>query len=93
MIINKPNSSVYDLVSAELPFGSLLLTLKPELLRHTAPAHPPRHGDLFWGCFPLSPPTGPLLKSATTPENPFLPPGGFGPAAELCTMQERAAEG
>lgn len=88
-IINKPNSSFYDLVSAELPFGSVLLPLKPELIHHTAPAHPPRHGDLFQGCFALSPPTGALFKSATTSENPSLSSGGFGPAAELCTVQER----
>lgn len=89
MIINKPSSSFYDLVSAELPFGSVLLSLKPELIHHPAPAHPPRHGDLFQSCFAFSLPTGALLQSAATPDPPSLPSGGFRPAAELCTMQER----
>lgn len=88
MIINKTNSSFYDLVSVELPFGSVLLRLEPELIHHTAPAHPPRHRDMFWHCFPLSLPAGAPLKSAATSENPQLPSGGFGPPTELCTMQE-----
>lgn len=70
MIINKPNSGFYDLVSAEIPFGSVSLRLKPELTHHTTPTHPPHHGDLFGGCFPLSLPAGAPLKSAPTPEKP-----------------------
>lgn len=89
MLINKPSSSFYDLVSAELPFGSVLLALKTEFIHHAVLAHLPHHRGLFRDCFPLSPPTEALLNSAVTPENPSMPSGGFGPAEDVCTVQER----
>lgn len=72
MIINKPNSSFYDLISAELPSGLVSLTLKPKLIHHT----------MFWGCFPFSPPRGALFKSAL--KHPHYLQQSFAPCRKGC---------